>query len=259
MYKWAISVLTCCLISGSIVMNANSFIEKSGSITENETWSENTYLITGTIFVRDDVTLTLEPGAILKFRQYTGLKVYGTLQANGSEGQKIIFTSCRDYEFGEAIPADTCDTPVMIWNGIYLEGQSGYEGIGNLDNCVIRYGGDPGGDVRANIHFRLSDSGYIRNSICEFSANNGVLIGYCSPSLENNVLAENNQIGILVELTRIHQAVSKPAPANSAIETVWPYPDAPPQLSGAASLRTDKTVFMLLEAQQHQSSRTTFF
>ena len=75
----------------------------SGSLSGNETWySGQVYHITGTVTVPTGVTLTIMPGAILKFDKNCSLVVNsgGTLIAEGNAAQPIIFTSIKDDAYG---------------------------------------------------------------------------------------------------------------------------------------------------------------
>ncbi|KKO20388.1 MAG: hypothetical protein L3J18_14640 [Candidatus Brocadia sp.] len=80
-----------------------AYAEHSGTISTNQTWhaSDNPHVVTGNVLVEGAglVTLTIEPGCMVKFNPATGLSVgrYGTntgaLNAQGTEGNPIIFTS----------------------------------------------------------------------------------------------------------------------------------------------------------------------
>jgi len=72
----------------------------SGTITENTTWESNRhYVVTGDVEVPEGVTLTIEPGAVVRFSTdqsgggYSKLKVRGTLIAVGDSLNWITFTS----------------------------------------------------------------------------------------------------------------------------------------------------------------------
>ncbi len=44
------------------------------------------------------------------------------------------------------------------WYGIYFNGNNDYEGIGEFDYCIVRYGGNLNGADDANVFFNTSDS-----------------------------------------------------------------------------------------------------
>jgi len=72
----------------------------TGSITSNTTWTaNNTYLLSGAVFVRAGATLTIEPGTrIVGERSSTGTLVVdrgARLVASGTESNPMVFTSDR--------------------------------------------------------------------------------------------------------------------------------------------------------------------
>lgn len=82
-------------------------ITKSGEITSNETWtSSNVYEIEGFLYVRDGVTLTIEPGTIIRGDKNTKgtliIERGAKINAIGTSVNPVIFTSneaagSRDY------------------------------------------------------------------------------------------------------------------------------------------------------------------
>jgi hypothetical protein len=79
------------------------------------------YLIINDIIVPKDKILTLKPGCILLFRPYTGLRVEGSLIADGSQEKPIIFTSSNNDKYSDSVaaPAQAFD-----WNGITITNNS---------------------------------------------------------------------------------------------------------------------------------------
>ncbi|MFZ2970489.1 MAG: DUF3048 domain-containing protein [Minisyncoccia bacterium] len=73
--------------------NSNTYI--FGEITENTTWTaeDSPYVVTGNITVAEDKTLTVEPGAEIRFDGWYQINVKGNLNAVGEKDDYITFTS----------------------------------------------------------------------------------------------------------------------------------------------------------------------
>lgn len=113
------------IFSQDITLTAENGVEIGGIIAEDTTLPEGTYIVTKPLAVPAGVTLTIEPGAILKFKDGTGLSVNyvrksatihfensnlithvldreksGRLIMSGTPEKKIILT-CADGESGD--------------------------------------------------------------------------------------------------------------------------------------------------------------
>ena len=95
-----IAFLTAVVVSGLTLVNPVHFstVKAStgviGIITSNTTWTKanSPYVLTGPTAVNKGVTLTIEPGVIVNLGNFY-LQVNGTLNAQGTNGDKIIFIS----------------------------------------------------------------------------------------------------------------------------------------------------------------------
>jgi len=69
--------------------------EISGGINQNTIWTKNNspYVITSNTVIFGENTLTIEPGVIVKFDNDVQLRIQGSLIAEGTETENIIFTS----------------------------------------------------------------------------------------------------------------------------------------------------------------------
>jgi hypothetical protein len=128
----------------------------SGDITSNTTWTKNnTYLLTGFVYVLDGVTLTIQPGTIIKGDKASKGSLIvtrgGKIIADGTPSEPIVFTS------NEATPN------YGDWGGIIILGKAQtnqvYNGISGLglveggpDPAKSTYGGGdlPGGAVNTD-------------------------------------------------------------------------------------------------------------
>lgn len=107
-------------------------IVKEGILTENETWTaDNIYVLDGRVVVDEGVTLTIEPGTIIKAEdgQQANASALivdqgGKLIANGTAAKPIIFTSVNDgIELGST--ASTLEVEdAGQWGGVILLGKA---------------------------------------------------------------------------------------------------------------------------------------
>jgi hypothetical protein len=183
--------------------NGTNGIGVSGTVSANLTWScAGTFpiVLVSSVTVNDGNTLTLPAGTIIKAGSDAQLTVYGTLDANATTEDWVVFTSLKDDEYGGDTNGDgSITTPAPgDWRGIYLNGYGADDGIGEFDYCLIRYGGNSAGSADANVRFYYSDSGHFTNSISEFSATDGVRISNCSPAITNSTVSNNTQHGLNV-------------------------------------------------------------
>ncbi|MGA1825647.1 MAG: PKD domain-containing protein [bacterium] len=127
------------------------------------------YLIMGSISIAADVTLTIEPGTIIKFAQDPNgynLEVHGTLDARGSDDNPIIFTTEDKEHYWGHIEFTEESTS---WDATNLSGCI-------LSHCIIEYGGSGQGDIYGTASIRsISASCMITNSIIRYSAGDGII------------------------------------------------------------------------------------
>ncbi|KAA3654114.1 MAG: hypothetical protein DWQ04_34710, partial [Chloroflexi bacterium] len=121
---------------------------KSGAINSNETWtSDNIYVITADLTISSGVTVTINPGVIVKFNYYYthNILVDGTLNVNGTSTNKVYFTSERDDTLGGDTNGNgaTNSPAAGQWESIRF--RSGSDGT--WTHAELRYGGDKGGAI----------------------------------------------------------------------------------------------------------------
>jgi hypothetical protein len=120
----------------------------SGNISSSTVWEAGTvYKISGILTVDSGKTLTINPGAVIKFDTATssGIVVNGTLNANGveSDSKAVFFTSLKDDLIGGDTNSDASTTVAAAgdWEGITVNSGA----TANLSYSVIRYGGSSSG------------------------------------------------------------------------------------------------------------------
>ena len=118
----------------------------SGTLKQNTTLSGNlVYKATGSLTIANGVTLTIEPGAVLKFDSGQGITVNAgaTLEAIGTRAQPIVFTSIKDDEHGGDTNQDGNNTAPQPgdWLRIATSGNV------VMDYCNVYYGGQLNGSM----------------------------------------------------------------------------------------------------------------
>ena len=127
--------------------NTYHAIGVTGFITEDGSWPQVlgdslalVYQLSHDLVVEEGATLTLPPSTIVKFAAAKAMFVRGILDAQGSEGQEIVFTSWRDDDEGGDTNGDGFTTGAAgDWKYIKVEG-----GGSSLEHIVIKYAGSSG-------------------------------------------------------------------------------------------------------------------
>lgn len=151
--------------------------------------------------IGSNAILTIEPGVILKFNNYSQKLTVnkGLISEGGTDSQnKIVFTDIRDDFYGGDTNADSTNSEpgftnysINPWKGIYFENES-IDDICVLDNCVIRYAGNDyyywnyTGGINLN-----SSSPTITNTVI-FNNRKGIVASGASNPLVNNCDIYNN-------------------------------------------------------------------
>ncbi len=129
-------------------------VTKSGQITADETWiSSNIYILAGKVVVDDGVTLTIEPGTIIKGQKGTGSLASalivargGNIMAEGTQEKPIIFTSIDDnIEVGQQAGTNLDENNNGLWGGVLILGYA--KGSFKGDVTEVQIEGIPAGDT----------------------------------------------------------------------------------------------------------------
>jgi len=158
---------------------------KSGRLATDEAWSGEIH-ITNHIFVPEGVTLTIEPGTIVKFKHYRGYKerwkrlgitIAGTLKAVGTPEKQIWFTS----DANDPINGD--------WHMIRFE-DAGTDSI--VKYAIIEF-------AQQGINM-WNSSPIVSHTIVRWNNWEGVYLeSYCKPVIEHCLIYENGYNGVAME------------------------------------------------------------
>jgi hypothetical protein len=187
-------------------LDAATVVNVTADITTNTTWlAGRTYKLTGLIYVRNNATLTIQPGVVVKgLTSVNGTALIITrgskLNAIGTATSPIVFTSGKTVAQGRQ-PGD--------WGGIILLGRAGFNanvpsgsnnGVNNIEgitaNANTEYGGgasainnDDSGTLK---YVRIEFGGYVFspnneiNGLTMGAVGNGTTIDYVQVSYTND-------------------------------------------------------------------------
>ena len=102
----------------------------TGTITSNTTWTSNhTYLISGLVYVASGVTLTIQPGTVVRGDATVSnssliITKGGKLNAIGTVDRPIVFTSSKD----------SAARAIGDWGGVILLGRASLNTVGGVSN-----------------------------------------------------------------------------------------------------------------------------
>lgn len=169
----------------------NGLMVDGGTLTDSRTWNDPdiVYWLTNNVTVPADMTLTVAPGQIIKMTSGIGLFVDGTLLADGTAAQPILFTSYRDDSAGGDTNGGGASTGSPgDWGAIQF--RSGSEGS-VMNHTEVRDGGlfTPGEVVIDHAELSLTNSVVSRSSV------DGLRIVGSNPTLTNVTFSDNAAIG----------------------------------------------------------------
>ena len=162
-------------LSGGATANVSGYVS-------GEWFGNTTYMVNGDLTIADGDTLIIYPGTQIKFMGNYTFDIYGSLFAQGVEGDTITFTS---------------GLPVPIagdWKGIQFFSSS-HASV--LQYCDIAFGsGSDWEDALVRFYNTSSAPIQILNSKIHTSANHGIYCQSSSPTISGNTIHDNNDNGI---------------------------------------------------------------
>ncbi len=118
-------------------------IHVGGTLETSTTWTTgNVYLLTSSLTIPSNVTLTIDPGVVVKMGtspdSRVSWNVHGTLDLRGTANNKVVFTSFRNDMYGGDTNADggASSPGNRDWGSIVYANPNN-----TLHNAVVSYGG----------------------------------------------------------------------------------------------------------------------
>ena len=126
------------------------------------------YVVKGALPVNQGVTLLVQPGVVVKFMEDAHLIVYGSLRAQGTSDQRIVFTSIKDDSYEGDTNQDGGSSAPAPGDWTYI----GFFDSSNDANCIIehaliRYAGEHRGNRYGAIHLESASPSIMNNSISD--------------------------------------------------------------------------------------------
>ncbi len=143
-------------------------------------YSNVAYVIESSKTIPTNAIVNVDPGTVIKFQNGAYLYIDGGLSANGTSGEKIIFTSIHDDSAaGDTNMNGTASAPSSgNWNGITFNAGS-LDNINSITYADIRY-------LYYGLNINSCAVG-IDNMLMNFSYRNGLLIyGDANPTISNS-------------------------------------------------------------------------
>ncbi len=167
-----------------IVLTAENGVEIGGMLSEDLTlYPDVHYIVTSKLLVPKGVTLTIKPGAVIKFKDNTSLSCSGKLIAKGTPDSIIVFTK-TDLGLGE-MPAFRFNDTISyaILDGFtYTDGYGERQKSRCYKHCVIK-------NMRCGIYLFIGGRYSYCNIVDNFTNTSFHGSGYSYTNFINNVLS----------------------------------------------------------------------
>jgi predicted outer membrane repeat protein len=166
-------------------------VEVSGEITGSEVWSADTVLVVGDVNVLPEAQLTIAAGVVVQFSGYFQIEVLGSMIAQGTADERIIFThqNPEDYSFDGSHRS--------AWNGIRFPFTSAVQDSSFFEYCLFEYAKATGDTAQAGAVLSVNRFSKLKLENCLFRynvADRGGAIAcrtLSSPLIINNLMHDN--------------------------------------------------------------------
>ncbi|MDP1678269.1 MAG: right-handed parallel beta-helix repeat-containing protein [Bacteroidota bacterium] len=151
------------------------------------------------VVVASGTTLVIQPGVIIKIAAGLYFRVDGTLIANGTPSDPIVFTSYRDASYGGKTNLLTDNTAPAPGDWQYVRLYTNTTSGTVFNNCVFKYGGLNGyGNLFLSNDIVFTNPNPITNIISRKSSSNGIYLSDCKVTFDNVTLDSNAAYGLYV-------------------------------------------------------------
>lgn len=161
----------------------------SGALSDSTTGplAAGVYHVASNINIPAGQTLTVAAGVVIKFANGAFCYIYGTLDVNGTAGNKVIFTDLRDDSAGgDTNGGGASSGAAGWWWGLGFEPGSD---ASTLDHFEVRYSGYGGW---GGLHLSSSNAAFVNGKVRDGSADGLNALGIASYPTVTSCTFENN-------------------------------------------------------------------
>ena len=201
-------------VQGVVAAAAATVFNTTTTLTTNTTWTTagSPYILNADVRVNYGVTLTIEPGVVVKLNGTTrSMVIWGTMTAVGSAANPIVFTSLKDDSVGGD---DGGDGPTVGSPGDwYTLGFSSGDALSYLQYVDVRFGGwgFGGGDSPISLsksapyapNPNLPTTVTIEDSTIHDSQQSGVYVYESNLVLRRSSVSANGGVGIFATTSSV--------------------------------------------------------
>ncbi len=198
-------------VQGVVSASASTVFNTTTTLTSNTTWTTagSPYILNADVRVNYGVTLTIEPGVIVKLNgSFRSMVIWGTLSAAGSAGNPIVITSLKDDSVGGD---DGGDGPTVgapgDWYTIYFWAGDALSSMRHVD---VRYAGYGSTYGSAPLTVYKAGTGMpnagqpttltVEDSTFRYSAGSGIYVFEGNLVLRRSVVSDNGSDGVNLSL-----------------------------------------------------------